>query len=263
MDQPDIQSAVDPVDVGGPIPPGHWAYPDLTNIQTEDGAPVDSLFTEKQMRLLTSPLWDNWHPEDPFAVYANVGLWLQLKIPAIVPDVMLAFHDPMYVEETWTKESQGFFIWDRSLPHVVIEIVSRTPGGELDKKKKRYADLRILHYVVWDPKGYLSQTPLRYFALVAGGYEEGPMPTRSLAGVGLTLKTWKGKFEDWNRTWLRWCDGDGNLIPTAAEMGQVQKENLQREARRADQATQRADQLQADRDRMAALLKAAGIDPDA
>jgi hypothetical protein len=63
-----------------------------------------------------------------------------------------------------------------------------------------------------------------------------------LAPIGLGLTLWEGQFEeDVTRLWLRWCDREGNVIPTGAE-GQAM-------------ATQRAD-------RLAEKLRALGINPD-
>ena len=42
--------------------------------------------------------------------------------------------------------------------------------------------------------------------------EAGPWPT-----VGLGLRLWQGKFEGFEDTWLRWCDANGEIIPTGEE----------------------------------------------
>ena len=36
--------------------------PDVSHLVTEDDAPVESLFHEKQMRLLVEPLYSSWRP---------------------------------------------------------------------------------------------------------------------------------------------------------------------------------------------------------
>jgi hypothetical protein len=53
---------------------------------------VDNLFSEKQRRLLTEPLYASWQPAEQraFAVFANVGLFYALREPALVPDAMLS-----------------------------------------------------------------------------------------------------------------------------------------------------------------------------
>jgi len=64
------------------------------------------------------------------------------------------------------------------------------------------------------------------------------------AELGLGL--WQGEYQGINRLWLHWYDQSQNWIPTPAEQ----------EARRAEQATQRAE-------RLAEQLRALGIDPEA
>ena len=70
-----------------------------------------------------------------------------------------------------------------------------------------------------------------------------------LEGVGLGLTLWEGPFEeDVSRLWLRWCDAEGQVIPTGAEGQEMERQ-------RADAEQQRAD-------RLAERLRALGVDPD-
>jgi hypothetical protein len=55
--------------------------PDVSHLITEDDTPVDNIFSEKQQRLLTSPLYDGWigpGNERKFVAFANVGLFYAL-----------------------------------------------------------------------------------------------------------------------------------------------------------------------------------------
>ena len=67
--------------------------PDYDRIISDDGEPVDGFYTDKQMRLLTTPLYASWPgPGDsrPFLVAADVGLFYAYREPPIVPDVILS-----------------------------------------------------------------------------------------------------------------------------------------------------------------------------
>src|SRR5712692_470603 len=79
---------------GRPIPElDPSVIPNLDDLVTEDGAAVDNIYTEKQYRLLTEPLYSSWAgPGEgrPFLVTTNVGLFPIPRNPAIVPDVMLS-----------------------------------------------------------------------------------------------------------------------------------------------------------------------------
>src|ERR1051326_2901987 len=68
-------------------------YPNLDNLVFEDGAPVDSIFAERQQRLLTEPLDVSWKggPERrPYLVLSNVGLFGTVRQPPEVPDALLS-----------------------------------------------------------------------------------------------------------------------------------------------------------------------------
>ncbi len=57
-------TAPGPASPEGADPPLYIAdpmdLPNHDNLVTEDDAPADSIFTEKQQRLLTGPLYDSW-----------------------------------------------------------------------------------------------------------------------------------------------------------------------------------------------------------
>ena len=112
--------------------------PDVSNLITEDDTPVDNLFSEKQMRLLTESIHTSWHPDFPFVAMANVGVYVALNRPAIVPDVLVTTEvEPM--QDSMKKDHRCYFTWmyGGKVPDVVIEIVSNKKGGELTSKKAR------------------------------------------------------------------------------------------------------------------------------
>ncbi|MCB0110665.1 MAG: Uma2 family endonuclease, partial [Caldilineaceae bacterium] len=121
---------------------------------TEDDAPVDNLFSEKQQRLLTEPLYTSWPgPGDdrPFLVTANVGLFMVNQNPAIVPDVLLSL-DVVMPEDWWSMEGRSYAVWQLGkTPDLVVEIVSNRKGDELGDKLRKYEQLRVPIYVVLDP----------------------------------------------------------------------------------------------------------------
>ena len=66
----------------------------VEHIVTEDDEPVDNLYSEKQQRLLTEPLYSSWSPPAgqadtavprPFLAAANVGLFAAVSRPPLVP----------------------------------------------------------------------------------------------------------------------------------------------------------------------------------
>src|SRR5579871_1595566 len=147
------------------IPPE--VIPDIDSIEIEDGAPVESIFVEKQYRLLTETLYASWTgpgEDRSFMVCANVGLFYQAGHPPLVPDVMLSLG--VDVGDLSQKEYRSYFLWVRGKPpDVVIEIVSDTRGGEDSHKMSEYARIGIAYYAIYDPLGLVSEEEFRAFEL--------------------------------------------------------------------------------------------------
>jgi hypothetical protein len=222
---------------GRPIPElDPSVIPNLDDLVTEDGAAVDNIYTEKQYRLLTEPLYSSWAgPGEgrPFLMVTDVGWFHTSGQPPLVPDGMLSL-DVAPAGALLSKEGRSYFQWlIGKAPDVVIEIVSDRRGGEEDFKKKAYARLRALFYVIYDPENHLQGGVLRAYALQRDKYE--PVEPHWFAEVGLGLTLWEGAFEGQHDTWLRWCDQQGRVIPTGAERAE----------------------------RLAAQLRALGIEPSA
>jgi Uma2 family endonuclease len=208
--------------------------PDVENLVTEDETPVDGSFSEKQMRLLTSPLYDLWAGKRTFVAMANVGLFFNLKRPPLVPDVMLSVNVklPPNIRE---KKHRSYFTWlYRKPPDVVIEIVSNSEGREDTEKLQIYAEIGVPGYVIYDPDQLLGSEVLRAYRMREGEYEKMEEPFW-FSNVGLGLRLWRGRFEEWDEVWLRWADAKGVPVPTGQERADVADE---RAARLADQLRQ-------------------------
>ncbi len=225
-------------------------------VVTEDDQPVDNLFSSKQQRLLARALYSSWEPpagkrqapgqKRSFLADSDIGVFYAMGEPPLAPDFFLSL-DVQPRTDWYEKKNRSYFVWEfGKAPEVVLEIVSNREGGELDRKLDEYAQMGALYYVVYDPQRKLKGEILRVFALRDGEYQELERPY--LPRVGLGLRFWDGVFEDKEDTWLRWCDAQGNIIPTG-------EERADREAVARRQAEERAAQL-------AAKLRELGVDPD-
>ena len=216
--------------------------PDIEMLVTEDDTPVDNLFSEKQQRLLTETLYTSWAgPEEgrPFLASANVGIFASVRRPPLVPDVFLSL-DVQPAENLWEKRHRTYLLWEFGKPpEVVIEVVSNRVGGEAGRKRTEYARMGVIYYAIFDPLKQIQPEALLVYVLQGGDYvlmEHGWLPH-----VGLGLTVWRGEYEGQKDEWLRWCDREGNVLPTGAE--------------RAEQERQRAE-------RLAAQLRALGAEPE-
>src|SRR5213592_4032509 len=96
----------------GILPPE--LHPVIDHLVTEDDTPVDSIYSEKQMRLLTRPLYSSWAgPGDgrPFVAFANVGMYYSIGEPALVPDVLLSLNVKL-PPNPFEKRHRCYFIWE-------------------------------------------------------------------------------------------------------------------------------------------------------
>ncbi|MEH1829787.1 MAG: hypothetical protein V7L22_31385 [Nostoc sp.] len=74
------------------------------------------------------------------------------------------------------------------------------------------------------------------------------MSEQWLTEVELGLCLWEGAYEGKRDVWLRWCDAEGNVIPTGAERAEQEREAKETALQRAE--------------RLAAQLRALGIEPE-
>ena len=210
----------------------------MQTIVTEDDAPLDNLFSAIQARLLIEPLYASWsHPRfgRRFVANGNVGVFYALRQPPLVPDMFLSL-DVVLPANLMKKTNRSYFIWEYGKPpDLVVEIVSNTEGGEerADGKLRTYAQMGVGRYVVYDPALWMGAEPLRVYALSHGQLKRTGETWFEELSLGVVL--WRGSYEGCEETWLRWCDREGVIIPTGAERAE----------------------------RLAAKLRAAGIDPDA
>lgn len=122
---------------------------------------------------------------------------------------------------------RAYLFWEfGKSPEVVIEIVSKTPGKELSSKLEDYARIGVDYYVVFDPDQFLSETCLRVYKSQTKKFVETADAWFDSVGLGVTL--WHGVFEEQEAVWLRWCDREGNVIPTGAERAERERERAER-----------------------------------
>jgi Putative restriction endonuclease len=230
--------------------------PNLDHLVTEDGTAVDNLFSEKQMRLLTETLFTSWPGPGvgrPFVAMANVGLFYGLFQPPLVPDTLVSL-DVRFPTELWAKHHRSYFTWEYGKPpDIVIEIVSNSIGDELGRKYDLYAQVGVLYYIVYDPDRHLKGELLRVFELERRSFR--PREQAWFPEAGLGLRLWDGAYEGVEATWLRWCDEHRSVLLCGAERAIVERA-------RADEERARADEERARAERLAAQLRALGVDPE-
>jgi Uma2 family endonuclease len=256
--------------------------PDISHLVIEDDTPVDNFQSAQQQRLLVEPLYSSQALPLPFIAEANVGLFYKLKGEPVVPNVFVSL-GVQRAEDFSERRDRSYFVWEfGKVPEVCIEIVSNQEGNEVSLSRKAqqdgktqskqdiYAQIGVPYYVVFDPLQQIQRETemngalLRVWSISPLGYTELTTPSGvtgvgqavwlERVGVGLTL--WEGEFEEpVSRLWLRWCDRDGEIIPTGAERASFAETNAQRAEAKAQQAEAKAQ-------RLAERLRELGINPD-
>jgi Uma2 family endonuclease len=245
----------------------------MQTLVTEDDRPVASLFASMQASLLIKTLYDSWtHPRFGcrFIATGNVGVFYAFHQPPVVPNMFLSL-DVVLPSNLLKKSNRSYFIWKYGKPpDVVVEIVSNTEGGEEepDGKLGIYEWIRVGRYIVYDPGQHTGDEPLRIYTYKDGHLAHTNETWFEEIGLGVTL--WRGEYQGCEAPWLRWCDCDGAVIPTGEERAEAEraraeaaKERAETEHARAEAERERAEAERARAERLAAKLRAAGIDPDA
>ena len=231
----------------------------MQTLITEDDRPMDNIFSAIQARLLVDALYASWqHPQfgRRFIATGNVGVFYAFHQPPVVPDMFLSL-DVALPADLWKKTNRSYFIWEYGKPpELVVEIVSNTEGAEEqpDGKLGIYGRIGVARYVVYDPGQQTGSEPLRIYTLSRGRLTRTDETWFDEIGLGVTR--WRGQYQGSEDTWLRWCDGNGAVIPTGEERAEAEQARAEAERERAEAERARAE-------RLAARLRAAGIDPDA
>jgi Uma2 family endonuclease len=223
-----------------------------------DGKPVGETDVHRREILHTIETLERHFRDAPdIYVSGNLMFYYEEGNPAAVvsPDVFV-------VKGVRKGLRRTYKLWDEGVaPCVVIEMTSRSTRLE-DKGNKRalYAQLGVREYFLFDPQRLLGEEALRCYELRGRTYA--PCAESWLGDIGLGVRLWDGEYEGVKAVWLRWCDQEGNVIPTGAELAEAERARAEAERQRAEEEQRRAEAERARAERLAARLRALGIDPD-
>ncbi|QQE63398.1 hypothetical protein GFS31_00630 [Leptolyngbya sp. BL0902] len=243
----------------------------------------DRIFTAADLNLYYDITHPRWYKRPDW--FAAVG------VPRFYRDDNLRLS---YV--TWHEQVNPYLVVELLSPGTAEEDLRLVPATDPDAPPPKWQVyeqiLRIPYYVVFDR--YTGN--LQAFRLTQTGYRPIPLLDGrfTIPELNLGLGLWRGRFQGRVRDWLRFFDADGQwiLTPVEREREQVhqerqraeqerlraERERLQaeeerqraeqerqraeQERQRAESAEQQAEQARNRAERLAALLRAQGIDPD-
>ncbi|MEM9815079.1 MAG: Uma2 family endonuclease [Cyanobacteria bacterium P01_D01_bin.6] len=216
--------------------------PSSAELPDSDDTPVDNELQNLIPNLLEAILAMLWADREDWFFGVDMGIYFDPSVPAVVPDGFLSLGVERFIGE---RGRLSYVLWeeDNIPPTLALEVVSKTYGGEYERKKKLYADLGIEYYAVYLPDGTprRKRQPFEVYQLVDGDYQQLTGEPVWLPKLGLGLGRERGSYLGREREWLYWYDEAGQRFSTP-------EERIAEEATRAD--------------RLADKLRELGIDPE-
>jgi Uma2 family endonuclease len=220
--------------------------PDSNQLDSNEPEMESSLHAEQLLILVTCLQW-LWHDRHDFFIGHNLTIYFsrqQLKNQDFRgPDFFL-------VKQTEQRPRRSWVVWeeDGKYPDLIIELLSDSTAS-VDKglKKELYQSrFRPPEYFWFSP----DTLELAGFRLIGHQYQSIALESNGYLWseeLGLHLGIHDQK--------LRYFTPEGNLVLTPAAASIQERQRAEQEHQRAEQERQRAD-------RLAAQLKAMGVNPD-
>jgi Uma2 family endonuclease len=230
--------------------------PTQDDLPCDDGIPMETHRHKLQIDLLVNSL-HHWLVDNQRQGFVSGNMFVYFS-PLQVrnqnyrgPDVFVALDVQMGERKSWVVWEEG------KAPDVVIELLSEsTAATDKNLKKQIYQQqLRVPEYFWYDP---FNSDDFAGFSLERGVYQPirfDPQQRLISQQLGLALVRWPGQYMQIEAIWLRWATLDGAILPTDQEIAQEERQRAEEERQRAQEERQRAE-------RLAARLRALGVDPD-
>jgi Uma2 family endonuclease len=198
-----------------------------------------------------------------YGICATLNGKIVIKAPdwAYIPAIRVPRDE---VIRSYTPQLQG------DIPVIVMEFISQTEGSEYSIKPTYppgkwffYEQvLKVLRYAVFDPEnGHLE-----VYCLDDSERYQLEQPNAEgrywIQSMNLYLGVWEGTRENRTGTWLRWWNDQGELLLWGWELAQQERQRAETERQRAETERQRAETERQRAERLAAQLRAAGLEPE-
>jgi Uma2 family endonuclease len=207
-------------------------FPTADELPCSDDTPVDNELQELIPSLLKSILRMLWSERMDWFFGIDMAIYTDPDRPPIVPDGFLSLN----VERVFDESRRlSYLLWEEQVtPILVLEVVSTKPGGEYTTKLIEYASMGVLYYVIYNPKRR-RKAKLEIYKLVNGNYQLQTANPLWMLEIGLGIGSERASYDGSIGEWLYWYDENSQRYPTPYERA----------------------------DRLAAKLRALGIDPEA
>ena len=165
----------------------------------------------------------DWYFGADMAVYHTTGV--SPKVP-VVPDGFLSLGVPR--RKPGNKSRNSYVVWEEEgrIPTFVLEMVSKTPGGEYDEKLAIYQQLGVLYYLIYNPEYWQRDRhqPFELYKLTGGQYQLQLGEPYWMPEVGLAIGRSQGTVGGIRREVLSWFDAQGQRYPSAEEQAHQERQ---------------------------------------
>jgi Uma2 family endonuclease len=216
--------------------------PTADELPDSDDTPVDSELQELIPGLLKAILMEMWGSRKDWLFSIDMAFYYDpmQRTKAIAPDGMLS----LGLTATDSKKLRSSYVlWqEKVLPLFVVEIVSKTSGGEKTEKFELYQSVGILYYLIYAPL-LKRKAKFQLYKLVGGKYvlqSSGQQPYW-MPEVGLAIGAEQQVYGYAERELLYWYDENSVRYPTPTEKSVMEASRADAEARKAAEETKRAD----------------------
>jgi Uma2 family endonuclease len=256
--------------------------PTQDELPCDDGVPMETQRHKMQIEILIETLGPWLKNREDGYIGGNMFVYFsanEIKTEDFKgPDFFAVLGVPKGERKSWVVWQEG------KSPDVIIELLSESTAktDKITKKKIYQEQIRVPEYFWYDP---FDPEDWQGFGLRDGVYE----PLERIDGMyeskqmQLKLVRWEGDYEEVNAVWLRWATLEGELLPTRSEI--IEQERLAKEQAEAlliqerqqreiaetlaiqerqqkEVAEALAIQEREKKEKLAAHLRALGINPD-
>jgi len=220
--------------------------PSAKDLPDSDETPVDNQLQHLIPVLLESILAMIWSNRDDWHFGVDMGIYYDPDESAVVPDGFLSLGVPRIKDENLRP---SYVLWEeKTVPILVLEVISKTSNLEYSKKKEIYQQIGIQYYVIYNPQRK-RKPALEVYVLENRKYTLlGNQSPIWLDAISLGLGLEEGMYQGIRREWLYWYDENGERFLTPEETSR--------------QAEFQKQQAETKAERYARKLRELGIDPD-
>jgi Uma2 family endonuclease len=237
--------------------------PSSAELPDSDDTPVENELQNLIPNLLEAMLVLAWADREDWFFGVDMGIYFAPSQPPLVPDGFLSLGVERFIDE---EGRLSYVLWEEDdvVPTFVLEVVSKTYGGEYEQKQFDYAQLGVPYYAIYVPSRGLrrKRQRLEVYCLVEGHYVLQTGDRIWMPELGLSLGRERGTYFGRTREWLYWYDSNGARLITPEEAAVQGFQRAEQERQRAEQERQRAEQAEQELAALKAKLAQSGISLD-